>query len=58
MKKTLALLVVNFALFFVLAPHNFLTLPATGDKYTVSATHAAIFAVANLFLAKALLKYL
>jgi hypothetical protein len=50
MKKVLAMLVFNFALFFVLAPHNFFALPAGGDKFTVSATHAAVFAVANLVL--------
>ena len=50
MKKVLAMLVFNFALFFVLAPGNFLTLPQGGNKFTVSATHAAIFAVASCVL--------
>jgi hypothetical protein len=58
MKKAVVFLLFNFALFFVLAPHNFLTLPASGDKYAVSATHAAIFAVAHMLLAPLLHKYL
>jgi uncharacterized membrane protein (DUF485 family) len=58
MKKAVAFLVFNFVLFFVLAPHNFLTLPPTGDKYAVSATHAALFAVASMVLGKVLSKYL
>ena len=51
-------LVFNFALFFVLAPGNFLTLPQNGSKYAVSATHAALFAVGNLVLGSLLRKYL
>ena len=50
MKKALAFLVFNFLLFFVLSPGNFLTLPAGANQRTVAATHAAIFAGANLFL--------
>jgi hypothetical protein len=58
MKKAMVFLVFNFALFFVLAPGNFLTLPQNGSKYAVSATHAALFAVGNLVLGSLLRKYL
>jgi hypothetical protein len=50
MKKVVAFALFNFALFFVLAPHNFFTLPEGGSKYAVSATHAALFVVANVVL--------
>jgi hypothetical protein len=58
MKKMLAWALLNFALFFVLAPGNFVTLPQGGNKFAVSATHAALFVVANVVLARVLHKSL
>ena len=58
MKKVLATLVVSFALFFVLSPGTFFTLPHGGDRYTVAATHAAVFSVALLVVSATLRKFL
>lgn len=58
MKKMLVWAVLNFVLFFVLAPGNFLTLPSHANKTTVAATHAALFVVVNVLVARVLHKSL
>jgi len=58
MKKVLATLVVSFVLFFVLSPGTFFTLPQGGNRYTVAATHAAVFSGALLLVGGALRKFL
>jgi hypothetical protein len=54
MKKMIASLLLNFALFYVLAPGTFFTLPPNGEKWSVTATHAALFAAASLVAAMVL----
>jgi hypothetical protein len=59
MKKVLAALVVSFALFFVLTPGVFFTLPdGHANKYTIAAAHAAVFSGALLLVGGALRKFL
>ena len=58
MKHLLMALVFNFALFMLLTPGLVLTLPEYGNKQTVAATHAAIFAAAQVMLSALMKKYL
>ena len=58
MKKLLAWALLNFALFFVLSPGNFVTLPENANRMTVAATHAALFVVAHVLVSRVLHKSL
>jgi hypothetical protein len=49
-------LLVLAALFFVLTPGVVLSLPPGGSLLTVAATHAVVFALAYVLVAKVLLK--
>ena len=46
------------ALFFVLTPGVLVKLPPGGNKYTVAAVHAVVFAVVYSLVHKAVLHYL
>lgn len=59
MKHLLLALLFNFGLFMLLTPGMVLTLPSPGsNKETISATHAAVFAAAQVLLAGLLKKYI
>ena len=51
-----AKLLVLAALFFVLTPGVLVSLPAGGSTLTVAATHAVVFVLLYVLIAKVLLK--
>jgi hypothetical protein len=58
MKKLMAWVVLNFVLFFVLSPGNFVVLPEGGSRRVVAATHAALFVLAHVVISRVLHKSL